>query len=95
MPRKRKKVKEPPMIENYVARIIKRSSTVEPYDKILRECGRLLPFLDDLDKRLAAKLADALEAMLKRSSAHVKSLASALKRYRRPPCARDRSPSNR
>jgi ParB-like nuclease domain len=73
------KAKRTPEIEIYTARLIKRCETAEPYSDILTECYRLVPHLDGLSQSLANQLAAALAAMLKRSTAGVDLLITALR----------------
>jgi len=74
-----KKIKQPPLIENYVAQLISRSKKMNPYKKLLDQCGELLPYLNDLDKPFRLKLADVLEGMLVQTAADVRTIVVALR----------------
>ena len=76
--------KKTPQIELYTARLIHRCEQADPYDKILTECLRLIPFVDDLTPDLARKLAQALEDMLQRSGVRVQQVVRALRSGNRP-----------
>jgi len=71
--------KHVPEIEFYAARLIKRCEAVDPYADILRECYRLVPFVDDLTEPLARKLATALATMITRSTVRVSPIVRALR----------------
>lgn len=74
------KAKALPPIEVYAARLIaKCEKSIGRYDDILTECRRLTPFIEDLNKKLANQLADALLKMLKRDAEGVKNVVSALR----------------
>lgn len=74
-----KRKKKTPPIEVYTARLTQRAGKLEPYNKFLKECRRIVPFVDDLTPALARSLADALEAMLTRSEVKVRAVARALR----------------
>jgi hypothetical protein len=72
------KSKGQPPVELYIAKLIAQCETAEPYGAILVACRRLLPFVDDLDRASAYRLAKALRAMLHRSAVGVNAVAAAL-----------------
>lgn len=80
-----KKVAEPkaralPPIEVYAAKLIARCErSTGRYDDVLTECRRLTPFVDDIDKGLALRVADALLSMLKRDAEGVRAVVNALR----------------
>lgn len=74
-----KKPKSAPPVEVYIDKIIARCAVAEPYHQILTDCERLIPYIDDIDKARASRLASALEAMLKRTVYGVSSVCQALR----------------
>lgn len=72
-------------VEIYLSKLIDVCEQAEPYAAILRDCRRLIPFVDDLQPASANRLASALEGMLKRGEVGVRSVAAALRsgNYRR------------
>lgn len=74
------KAKGLPQIEVYAARLIAKCERPKtPYSDILTDCRRLVPFVDDLDAKLARTVAAALETMLRRDAEGVRGVVVALR----------------
>lgn len=73
------KEKRIPSVEVYIARLINTCETLAPYEKIGRDCLRLMPYVKDIDSNLANRLADALQLMLDRTPMNIISLCKALR----------------
>jgi hypothetical protein len=74
------KQKALPQIEVYAAKlIVKCEQVTTPYESILTQCRSLIPFVDDMDVKLARRVADALVEMLRRDAEAVRGVAAALR----------------
>lgn len=75
-----KRVETLPTIQVYAKKLIaKCEGSTGRYDDVLKECRRLIPFVDEIDRGLAGKVADALVEMLKRDAEGVRNVAAALR----------------
>jgi hypothetical protein len=74
------KLKTLPAIEVYALQLVaKCEKSTGRYEDILTECRRLVPYVNDLHRSLAVRMADALLAMLKRDAEGVRNVVNALR----------------
>jgi hypothetical protein len=72
-----RKPKTGPDVGIYIAKLIDKCETANPYGEISKEVRRLIPFVYELNPELCKRLAVSMKAMAKRSFAGIDSLADA------------------
>jgi hypothetical protein len=75
----KRRPKRVPDIEEYVRRLAYRCDRTNPCDSIVRDCYRLVPFIDDLPEADRQRLAKALADMLGRACFSVDAIVRALR----------------